>query len=554
MYNKDLIYNRKDLPLRKIAESINVSLGYVSKHVSYKGGYKVDNAIIFAAGKGSRLMPYTLNKPKPLVEVNGKPIIETTIENLMLVGIKDIYIVAGYHMESFDDLINKYPFIKIIENNKYSLYNNILSLYAVRNILSNTLIIEGDIYWNRNQFSSYYSGNTMYSYQINNITPEWIFKKSGKYITGYTKGSKNGGPAWSGTYFLTKDTSENIRIFFEKIYTDETHGHMYAEQIFWNEKYKFNDILISKKSFFEIDTVDDIQRLNKGSEGIELEDPKEVAAFYLGCNIGDISKVQPIKAGLTNNVYVFKYKNKKHIIRLPKEETNKNIDRDKEYEIIEVIKSIDVSPRKVFFSSNGVMITEFVENSEHLDPSEEKHIEKVATQLVKIHKLEITGIDVFKPKKIIENFLDIRSKNDLQIHDEIKNNFEIVKSIIKRHYRNDSKFSLCHNDLLGSNVLITKKDSYIIDWELASMNDIYFDFASLFIENEFTEEQEIKFFEAYGLEIINWNKLIDFKILLSFIWATWTYQYKEWDQSLTKYFKRKIKYLLENVKRRDKNG
>jgi glucose-1-phosphate thymidylyltransferase len=54
------------------------------------------NVLILAAGYATRLYPLTLNKAKPLLEINGKPMIEWLVENLRGVrGIKTIYIVTN---------------------------------------------------------------------------------------------------------------------------------------------------------------------------------------------------------------------------------------------------------------------------------------------------------------------------------------------------------------------------------------------------------------------------------------------------------------------------
>lgn len=56
-------------------------------------------AILLAAGEGSRLRPFTADKPKPMVRAGNKPILEHAVEALVAAGIKDIKIVAGYHRE-----------------------------------------------------------------------------------------------------------------------------------------------------------------------------------------------------------------------------------------------------------------------------------------------------------------------------------------------------------------------------------------------------------------------------------------------------------------------
>lgn len=56
-------------------------------------------SIILAAGEGSRLRPYTADKPKPMVRAVNKPILQHCVEALVANGIRDITLVAGYHRE-----------------------------------------------------------------------------------------------------------------------------------------------------------------------------------------------------------------------------------------------------------------------------------------------------------------------------------------------------------------------------------------------------------------------------------------------------------------------
>ena len=106
--------------------------------------YRVRRAVFLAAGFGSRLVPVTLNTPKPLVRVHGIRIIDRLIDACLEAEIEEIYIVRGYLGELFDQLLYKYPMVKFLDNPAYNETNSIGSAMVARNLLSRAYVFEAD--------------------------------------------------------------------------------------------------------------------------------------------------------------------------------------------------------------------------------------------------------------------------------------------------------------------------------------------------------------------------------------------------------------------------
>lgn len=103
-------------------------------------------AIILAAGKGIRLKPLTNNKPKCLVELFGRSLIEHTVSTFQQCGISDITIVTGYLSNLLD-----IPNVSYIKNQNYASTNMVETLFCAREKLDDSVIISyGDIIFEQN--------------------------------------------------------------------------------------------------------------------------------------------------------------------------------------------------------------------------------------------------------------------------------------------------------------------------------------------------------------------------------------------------------------------
>ena len=132
--------------VRRLSEQGLIRDGYVSEDGFEKlEPYRVKRIVFMAAGFGARLVPVTLDIPKPLIPVRGKRLIDGMIDAALTAGIEDILIVRGYMGECFNVLKEKYPMIRFAENPDYAEANNILSALKVRGELQNAYISDADL-------------------------------------------------------------------------------------------------------------------------------------------------------------------------------------------------------------------------------------------------------------------------------------------------------------------------------------------------------------------------------------------------------------------------
>lgn len=155
---------------RDLADVVGMSLGTVNKayrSVADRGEvdgyrltdagrealapYKVDNAIIMAAGLSSRFAPISYERPKGVLKVRGEVLIERQIRQLKEAGIDDITVVVGYMKEAFFYLEDLFG-VKIRVNEHYAVRNNNSTLMLVREQLGNTYICSSDDYFTENVF------------------------------------------------------------------------------------------------------------------------------------------------------------------------------------------------------------------------------------------------------------------------------------------------------------------------------------------------------------------------------------------------------------------
>ena len=223
--------------------------------------YKVKNAIIMAAGFGSRMAPLTLTTPKPLVSVNGTRFIDTLIRELVRNDIKEIYIVRGYLKEKFDILLDKYPFIKFLDNDLYDKENNISSIMKAVDIIGNTYICEADLLITGSDVIRKYQYECNYIGSKVKETDDWCYDvDSNNRIYNYRKGGTNCVQAYGISYW-DNESSKVLRRCLKEMYSIEENKKEFWEMCVFDKYKELFDIKfrpVDPASIVEIDTLKEL--------------------------------------------------------------------------------------------------------------------------------------------------------------------------------------------------------------------------------------------------------------------------------------------------------
>ena len=227
-------------------------------------------AILLAAGMGTRLRPITLNTPKSLISINNKPLIERQIEFLQAKGVEEIVIVTGYLNEKFDYLMNKYN-VKLIYNDKYDKYNNIYSMFLVKEYLDDSYVIDADNFLTTNFIIEKPAKSMYFSAFKKDVENEWkiIFDETNKVIDIEIMDGKCSGYILSGVSYWSKEDAKIIRKELENKITDNnSFTNYYWDDIVRENIYKL-DVHINKineDDIFEIDCLMDLENVKRKFE------------------------------------------------------------------------------------------------------------------------------------------------------------------------------------------------------------------------------------------------------------------------------------------------
>ncbi len=562
---------------RELAEQLSVSLGKVNQIISklkqekfidennnitlktrnYFKKNHPQNAVILAAGYGMRMVPINTEEPKGLLEVKGETLIERLIKQLHEVGVQDIKVVVGFMKEHYEFLIDKYN-VKLVVNSHYKDWNNIYSLFLVKDDISDTYILPCDVWFEKNPFSTI-EDESWYLFGEEQVPgSNWQVKNNEKVRFNSSKGNK-----MIGLAYLNEMQGKNISKLLEKS-IEEKQCTSFWEDVLENKKnFLLKGKLISDNSHAEINSYEQLLDLDSDSTHLK-NDAIEIIEDILKVNKKDIHNIHTLKKGMTNRSFIFTVNNKRYIMRIPGKGTDKLIDRREEYDVYQRVKKEPYTETILYLNpDSGYKISEFLENTRNSDANNIQDVKKSMSVLRKFHGKNYHVNHTFDLWKQIDFYENLRkAASAYRDYEEIKDWVLKLKPFIKD---NVTKWSLCHIDANYDNFLIDQNNNvFLIDWEYAGMQDPDLDIAMYAIYAGYTKEKIDQLINIYYENKVSNNlryKIYAYVAVGGLLWSNWC-EYKqslgldfgEYSLAQYRYAKEYSKLVLNYLeKKNDKN-
>jgi CTP:phosphocholine cytidylyltransferase-like protein/thiamine kinase-like enzyme len=514
--------------------------------------YRVDNAIILAAGTSSRFVPISYEKPKGTLSVKGEVLIERLIRQLKEANITAITVVIGYMKEQFLYLEDTFG-VDLIVNDVFAERNNNSSLKLVTDRLANSYIVTSDSYFTQNVFEEYVYKAYYASVFIEGPTDEYCLRTGpkGRII----KVNYGGSDEWVmfGQAYFDRAFSRRFVELLNKIYdVPETKSKLwegiYAEHVkdFDMEIRKYSDGII-----YEFDSLDELREFDEDFVTNIDSTVLDNICQTLDCERHQIRQMRPIEAGLSNFSFYFKVSGKKtgeYVYRHPGAATQGILNRAVEAEVETIAKQLGLDDTFIYQDPHiGWKISRFIHIDEDFDYHNEHHVDTALEIIKKLHNSgEVVNnrFDLFEETQNIINKL--RSSKQLDFPD-----FQALNERAERlaaYVRQDPHICLCHNDFYDPNILISDDTFFLIDWEYTGMTDFASDLGTFISCSDYSYEQALSVLEKYFGRPLTSSELahcMAYVSLAGYYWFIWALNKEAANESVGEWLHLWYRYAKE---------
>ena len=454
--------------------------------------------------------------------------------------VKKILIVIGYQAELFKTY--EAEDVQLIVNPDYEFTSSMASLAMVKDYIDEDfLLLEGDTFYEKDvlkRLSECSSGNCFVMTEESGSGDECYVETKSGYITKISKDrhqvcrfegellglSRISMPIYK-KLIEEWEVSDNSYLNYEYLMMDVT-------DVLDRPILKFTNLI-----WGEVDNMKDFKKLQNDiyRKLRKKEDPfdKENLMMHLSMVFPheDITSAQITQiGGMSNKNFRIDFQGKSYVLRVPGNGSEGMVVRSfEEFNSFEGSK-LNINPPVHYFNAEtGIKLVDYVENAETLNAATiQRHdnMKKIAIIYQTLHHSRVRLKNEFNVFREIEKYDVLLRKVGAVMYE----GWETVRPRIMalESQLNDLGVDLhpCHNDAVPENFLKAKDGTvFLIDWEYSGMNDPMADFAALFLESNFTDENQDYILGHYFESDIPINaklKIQYYQVLWDYLWAQWT--------------------------------
>lgn len=493
-------------------------------------------AVVLAARKErDSEVPYPLLPFEKEVCLLGR-----TLQVLRDFGFSQIYVVVGYQSDRF--LQYEADDVKLVINHDYEFTSSMGSLALVKDYIhEDFLLIEGDTFYERDvirKLTAIPFGNCLVMTEESGSGDECFVETRSGFVTKITKdrhrvtrfeGEMLGVSRISyGTFQKIIDVwehSENPYLNYEYLFMDVTEAIdrpvLHFPNLIWGEVDNLKDFKRLKNEIYP--------RLRRKEDPFDRENLlSHLSRIFPDVDLATarISKM----GGMSNKNFRIDIHDRSYVLRVPGFGSDGMVERANEEFNANEGSKLGVNPTTFYFDpKSGIKLTEYIVGAETLNSATiQRHdnMKQIAAIYQKVHGAHIRLRNEFNIFKEIEKYDVLVRKSGAVMYSGHESVRKDVMAL-EEHLNNlGIDLKPCHNDAVPENFIKSEDGKiFLIDWEYSGMNDPMADFAALFLESEFTEEnQDFVLYQYFGREIPQntREKILCYQILWDYLWAQWT--------------------------------
>jgi len=479
--------------------------------------------------------------PYPLIPFDGENnLIDRTLSILEDLNYTNIVIVAGYKSELFEKYNS--DIVSVIVNKDFEFTGSMASLSMAKDyIKEDFLLLEGDTFYERKVLEQLTTTRHPLCFTVTEETGSgdecYVELKA-----GFVKN-------------LTKDRHRVCRIEGEMIgATKISHQAYNAMVLFFSESsnpllsYEYvlmnvTDVLdrpyinFTNLIWGDVDSQEDFKHLKNViyRKLCRKENPfdKENLMMHLSGIFPDedVSKVEITQiGGMSNKNFRIEHNGNSYVLRVPGNGSEGMVDRVyEEFNSLEGSK-LGINPQVRYFNSaTGIKLVDYVDEAETLNAAtiqRHENMKQIATIYRKLHHSHVRLKNEFNIFREIEKYDKLMEAAGATMYDGWETVRVRVMALESKLNQIGVDLLPCHNDAVPENFIKAKDGTlYLIDWEYSGMNDPMADFAALFLESDFSHENQdftlMQYFDG-SIPENAYERILCYQILWDYLWSQWT--------------------------------